>query len=206
MDLGRSLGIKHWEKGGRIFNRKPLRKRVSDILYRLKVQEARLSERMAQMEARDRELFQRCSQCRASGDAQRAAMYANECAELRKVSKVVIRAHYALEQVTLRLETIRDYGDITVIAKPLGAVVGSLSKQLSGIIPEVSRELENLGEDLDGMVLEIGESIAPGADVVASTEANRILEEASVVAEQRVQERFPELQTIGGRAPEAPRK
>lgn len=200
------MTIKNWEKGGHIFNRTPLRRKISDVLYRLKVQEARLSERIAQMEARDRELFQKCSQSRALGDSQRAALYANECAELRKVSKAIIRAHYALEQVTLRLETILDYGDITVTVKPLSEVVGSLSKQLSGIIPEVSRELEGASEDLDTMVLEIGESVSPGAEVIASAEANRILEEASAIAEQRVQERFPELRSIDGRTSEAPRK
>ncbi|MEM3693621.1 MAG: Snf7 family protein [Candidatus Bathyarchaeia archaeon] len=200
------MTIKHWDKGGRIFDRKPLRRKVSDVLYKLKVQETRLAERIAQMEARDKELFQKCSQSRALGDNQRAALYANECAELRKISKAIIRAHYALEQVTLRLETILDYGDITVTVKPLSEVVGSLSKQLSGIIPEVSRELENVGEDLNSMVLEIGESVAPSAEVIASTEANRILEEASAIAEQRIHERFPEIQAIDRRISEAPRK
>ncbi|MBS7609203.1 hypothetical protein KEJ36_03880 [Candidatus Bathyarchaeota archaeon] len=200
------MAIKHWDKGGHIFNRKPLRRKVSDVLYKLKVQETRLAERIAQMEARDKELFQKCSQSRALGDNQRAALYANECAELRKVSKAIMRAHYALEQVTLRLETILDYGDITIMVKPLREVVGSLSKQLSGIIPEVSRELDSVDEDLNSMVLEIGESIAPGSEVIASTEANRILEEASAIAEQRIQERFPELQAIDRRIPETPRK
>jgi division protein CdvB (Snf7/Vps24/ESCRT-III family) len=124
-------------------------------------------------------------------------MYANECAELRKMAKVVLHSEMALETINLRLQTIRDFGEIAYAMKPVAHVVGVLKTQLQGVLPEVSMELAGVNESLEGMAIEVGEATDTSFDSNASSEqAQQILQEANTVAEQKMKERFPELPPI----------
>jgi division protein CdvB (Snf7/Vps24/ESCRT-III family) len=102
--------------------------------------------------------------------------------------------------VTLRLQTIRDFGEIAYAMKPVAHVVGILKSQLQGVLPEVSMELAEVNETLEGMAIEVDEATDTSFDTTASSEeAHQILQEANAVAEQKMKERFPELPPIPAR-------
>jgi len=187
------MGIKTWDKGGRLIHREPLKKRVDYATYRLRIQKSRLEGASMRMTQHDRELFEKCVNAQSHKDAQRAAMYANECAEVRKMAKVVLRGELALEQVLLRLETVEEFGDFAASMKPVLGVVQSLRSQLAGVIPEVSYELGQINEDLNRIVVDIGESTGRTYEIEPSGEAQKILDDATALAEQRMKEKFPEL-------------
>jgi len=187
------MALKGWEKGGRFIHKEPLKKKVDQAVYRLRVQRSRLEGASMRMNQHDKELFAKCVAAQTTKDAQRAAMYANECAEVRKLSKVIIRSELALEQVMLRLETVEEFGNFAASMKPVVGVVRALGSQLAGVIPEVSFELNQIGEDLTKLVIDVGETTGHTWDIEASGEAQSILADASAVAEQRLKERFPEL-------------
>jgi division protein CdvB (Snf7/Vps24/ESCRT-III family) len=148
------------------------------------------------MQGHDREMFDKCIKAQMQHDNARAAMYANESAELRKMAKITLHSQLALEQVALRLETIREFGDVAAMMAPVASVVRAIHKQIAGVIPEVGFELGEIGEMLNGMVMEAGEATGTGYDFEASNEeAQKILTEAGAIAEQRMKERFPELPT-----------
>jgi division protein CdvB (Snf7/Vps24/ESCRT-III family) len=171
-----------------------MKERISQAQYRLKVQQSRLDAASNRMQQHDREMFDKCVKAQLTHDGARAAMYANECAEVRKIAKVTLHAQLALESVTLRLETIREFGDIASMMGPVASVVRSIHNQISGVIPAVGYELSEIGEMLNGMVIEAGEATGASYDMEASgAEAQRILDEANTIAEQRMKERFPEL-------------
>ncbi|MEM3692438.1 MAG: Snf7 family protein [Candidatus Bathyarchaeia archaeon] len=189
--------VKGWERAtGLIRKQAPLKERIAHSLYRLKVQQNRLEGAAMRMQQHDRNLFEKCVAAQASKDSSRAAMYANECAEVRKMQKIILRAALALEQVILRLESVQEFGDVVVAMAPVAGVVKSLQSQLSGVIPEVSYELGRIGEDLGKIVIEFGETTGTGWEIEATGEAQRILEEASAIAEQKMKERFPEIPAV----------
>jgi division protein CdvB (Snf7/Vps24/ESCRT-III family) len=127
-------------------------------------------------------------------------MYANECAEVRKMAKVTLQCQLALEQASIRLETIEEFGDMARLMAPVAGVVHSIKNQISGLIPEVGYEI---GEVLNSVVVEAGETMGSHYEIEASAgEAQRILTEANVVAEQHMKERFPELPTSGIATPQ----
>jgi len=172
----------------------PLRERVSTALYKLKVQNTKLERAGDNMQTRDKELFDRCVKATVAKDNPRAAMYANEIAEIRKVARIIIRSQLALEQVALRLETVEELGDMMVTIMPVTSVVRALKNDLAGIIPEVASELSGINEILDSVVIEAGEVTGSSIDMKASSEeAQRVLNEANAVAEQRMKEQFPAL-------------
>jgi division protein CdvB (Snf7/Vps24/ESCRT-III family) len=64
-------------------------------------------------------------------------------------------------------------------------------------MPEMSLELQEIEEGLRDVVISAGEALGtPIGDIYASPEARKILEEAKIVAEQRMKEKFPELPVV----------
>ncbi|QGA67601.1 cell division protein CdvB1/B2 [Sulfolobus sp. E11-6] len=182
-------------------SKEPLKYRLVNAHYKISSMISRLDAYISRMQERDKILFERVVEAQMSKDTQRAAMYANEVAEIRKISRQLLTTQIALEQVQLRLETVTELGDIFVNLIPVLGVISELKSALKGIMPEVSLELAELGEGLQEIVTESGEFTGMGSYAAASSpEARKILEEASVVAEQRMKEKFPDLPVGAGLA------
>src|SRR5438132_354904 len=90
----------------------PLKERVDQALYRLATQKEKLEHMSSRLQQRDKEMFQRCIGAQLSKDSAHAALYANECAEIRKMAHITLSSELALERVVLRLQTIEEFGDI----------------------------------------------------------------------------------------------
>jgi division protein CdvB (Snf7/Vps24/ESCRT-III family) len=180
-----------------IFSRKaPSKDRIAICIYRLKALKAKVAGLVARMEQRDREFFAKCVAAHTTKDSARAAMYANECAEVRKMARLTLHCEFAIEQTILRLETVEELGDIAVMMGPAAGVIQAIRRQVQGVMPRISFELGTIAETLNDVALEVGESSAPGYDITVSGEqAQSILTEATTLAEQRMRERFPELPT-----------
>ena len=166
------------------------------VMYRLRVQRNKIESMGLMMQHRDKELFDKCVTARASGDMTRASLYAEECADVRKIAKMVLQSDLALERVIFKLETAEMLGDIGYLMRPIKSVVTSIGEQMRHVMPEVSYELGQINETLDGLVADTGvvtETFSPA--VAQSGEAESILKEADTLAEQRIKSRFPELQT-----------
>ncbi len=174
----------------------PLKERVDQALYRLATQKEKLEHMSSRLQQRDKEMFQRCIGAQLSKDSAHAALYANECAEIRKMAHITLSSELALERVVLRLQTIEEFGDIMAQIAPVIGVVRETRGRIAGVIPEVATELGEVNNMLSDMELETGEIPDQGADVqTSSDEAKKVLEESSMIASQQMKERFPELPT-----------
>ncbi len=172
----------------------PLKERVDQALYRLATQKEKLEHMSSRLQQRDKEMFQRCIGAQLSKDNAHAALYANECAEIRKMAHITLSSELALERVVLRLQTIEEFGDIMAQIAPVIGVVRETRGRIAGVIPEVATELGEVNNMLSDMELETGEIPDQGADVqTSSDEAKKVLEESSAIASQQMKERFPEL-------------
>ncbi len=196
--------LKNWERdeGYSVFRRvqdrihpgPPLKERLTNSIYRIQVMRHRMDDTENRLTQKDKDMFNKCVNAQMAKQTDRAAMYANELAEMRKIAKLILRSQMALEQVELRLATIRDFGDVAVTMAPIIGIVHAIKNQLMGVMPEVSYELGTIGETLNSLVVEAGDVTGTGYDIEASSEeATKILTEANAVAEQKMKERFPEL-------------
>jgi len=146
------------------------------------------------LQHRDKELFDKCVTANTTGDTLRASLYASECAEIRKIVKVVLQSELALEQVIFKMETAEIMGDIAFLMHPIKNVVLTVGKQIHHLMPEVSFELSQINETLDGLIVDAGSVTEPVTMAEAhSPEAESILHEADALAEQKIKSRFPEL-------------
>ncbi|BBG24333.1 cell division protein CdvB1/B2 [Sulfuracidifex tepidarius] len=187
------------ESGSSLFGKsykpkEPLKYALVHSQYKLSSMISRLDAHISRMQERDRTLFERVIEAQMSKDTARAAMYANEVAEIRKATKQLMITQVALEQVKLRMETISEIGDVFVNLIPVVGVVNQLKTTLKGVMPEISLELSELGDGLQEVVMESGEFMGGSSYTAAeSPEARKILEEATAVAEQKMKEQFPDL-------------
>ncbi len=147
-------------------------------------------------------MFQRCIGAQLSKDTAHPALYANECAEIRKMAHLTLSSELALERVILRLQTIEEFGDVMAQIAPVIGVVRETRGRIAGVIPEVATELGEVNNMLSDMSLETGEVQEQGLDLTASSsEARKVLEESSAIASQQMKERFPELPLPDVRSP-----
>jgi division protein CdvB (Snf7/Vps24/ESCRT-III family) len=131
------------------------------------------------------------------GDKSKAAMYANEVAEVRKMARVIMTVRYALERVKLRLETAVIFGDVQANLAPAIVALRQVAGYIKGMIPDVFAELVEIDENLQVAMLQATtQAPIPLESTYVTEEAQRILRDASIVAEQRLKEAFPELPTF----------
>ena len=182
---------------GRIRPQMPLKEKIAQSIYRLKVQQDKLENSSQRMQRHDKNLFDKCIAAQMTKDNSRAALYASECAEIRKMASTVLRCELALEKVILRLENVQLFGDTAAMLGPIAGVVRSIKSEISGVMPEVSYSLGEIGETLNSVVIEVGEATGQQYDDFASSsETQQILGEASAVAAQRMTEKFPDLPRV----------
>src|SRR5207244_2059674 len=101
--------MKNWDRGSRepllskiterVHHQEPLKERISQVVYKLKVQQNRLEGANMKTQQHDKTLFDKCVQAQMNHDTARSTMYANEIAEIRKMAKITLRSELALEQV-----------------------------------------------------------------------------------------------------------
>lgn len=183
---------------GSVKKQAPLRERISYTVYKLKVQDSRLNQAYQRMQNHYNSLFKKCTSAVMAEDATRASIYANECAEIRKMCQTILKSQFAIEQVALRLETVGEFGDIVVEMSPIAGVINSIKGHLSGVLPNVSYKLGEIGESLNDLVVDSGGTYSASLNVLSSgDEAEKILEDANAIAEQKMKEKFPTLPDTG---------
>jgi division protein CdvB (Snf7/Vps24/ESCRT-III family) len=174
----------------------PLRDRITKTIYSLNMVQHKLENSRLNIEQKHKALFSKCVHAQENKETQTAVMYANECAQVKKIAQTIVTSQLALEQVVLRLETVEDFGDVAAEIMPAAAVIRSVKGRLAGVIPEVSMSLGTISQTLDSLVLEVGEATGQSWNVLAAGEdADKVLAEATMIAEQKVREGFPELPT-----------
>ncbi len=178
----------------------PLKERINKTVFRLKLVQRKLEDSSLRSEQKYKKLFNKCVEAQRVKDQTIAIMYANESAQIRIIAKTLTGAQLAVEQVVLRLETVSDFGDMAAEIMPAAATIRALKGRLQGIIPEVSMQLGFINQSLDSLVLEAGEATGSSWNTMASgDEAEKILLEATTVAEQKIRDGFPELPTTDSR-------
>jgi len=179
----------------------PIKERIEQAKFRLQAQYDKLEQTYAHIQQRDKDLFQRCVGAQLSNDSAHARIYANECAEIRKIAKVVLGSELALERVILRLETVREFGAIWADIAPVLGIVKDTKSKIAGIVPQVATELDEVNNLLEEMTSEEGIQDVTSATPNEATdaEAQKILEETGVIAEEKLKEHFPELPSIDQR-------
>jgi division protein CdvB (Snf7/Vps24/ESCRT-III family) len=169
---------------------------INMVIRRLDTQNKSLDAAIQRFKNRDIAIFQSIVNALANRDTARANIFANELGEIRKVEKMLIQESIALESVSMRLRTISEVGDLVTILGPAASVLNTVRAGMSGILPQASQELENIGSILGDICTQTRQSSESTVNIgTVNEDALAILEEAEVAAEKRIRDQFPEVDT-----------
>lgn len=196
----------NWEKkkdeGPGLFNRirdtvrtpTPLKPQIEQANRQIRLLISQLDGAVGRIKQRDSTIFKGVVTSLAKHDMQHAAVYANELSEVRKMGKMVTQAQLALEQISLRLGTITDMGEIAMTLAPAVSIMRTMKESLMLALPEADKEIGEISGLLSTVLVDAGTTTGFSLNFDAANEdAQKVLEEAASVAEQRMKDSFPEI-------------
>ena len=176
-----------------------LKPRIQTAVNKLQVQVSKMDSMNTKLQERDQQIFQRIVTAMQQHDTSTSKVLSNELAEIRKVSRMLGNARMSLEQVQLRLTTIHDLGDAMVAIGPAMSTMKGLKSSLGRFMPEADTELNSMTQTLNGLMVDSFSGDAFNVESEAtSEETDKILQEASAVAEQQIGDKFPSVPSLEG--------
>lgn len=173
---------------------KSLKLRLEMAKKRMRLQIKKLDRAANQFTKRNKSLFAKIVKAYSKHDLLRAKVYANELAEIRKSKKQIIYTKLALEQISLRLDTVSEFGDIVSMLSPTIGVLKNIRKGIANTMPKAENELGNIGNLLNGIITEANQDTLVDIDFQTSNDAaKKILNEAAKFAEENIKQQLPEI-------------
>ncbi|HZL24817.1 MAG TPA: Snf7 family protein [Nitrososphaeraceae archaeon] len=173
----------------------PLKPKIEDAQKKLQLQISKLDSISNKMHEKDNLIFKRIVYAMQTHDSQYAKVLSNELSQIRKMDKMVCSAKLAMEQIQLRLNTITELGDVVVTLSPAMSVIKGIQGGLSSMMPEADQSFGQISDLLSNIMND--SSQIPNTEIsgtgMISEDSMKILEEASMVVEQSMKDKFPDL-------------
>ena len=173
----------------------PLKPRIEFAKNKIQTQNHKLNNILENLRGKEKTLFNQVVLNLQKHDAQQVKMMSNELAQIKRTTRMISQVKMSVEQIQLRLESTIDIGDVMT---SIGPAVGALTKVrsgMSGVMSEVDTELVEVDRAFSDIIMNVG-SIDNNASFTfdaGGEDVDRILVEASAVAEQRMNENFPDV-------------
>ena len=177
----------------------PLKPQIARATGQLNQEVHRLDGALSRLKQRETAIFKKTVAAVQHHDEASSKAYSNELAEVKKMTKIVTQSKIALEQITMRLQTVTDIGDFAATLAPAIGVVKNVRTTLGTAMPDAQSALGDIGTELSGMMTDVGGlsgiNVFTGGE--SSEEADKIMAEAAAIAEKRMGESFPEVPSAG---------
>ncbi len=172
----------------------PMRPRLDSASNRLQAQIQKMDVMLGKMRSKDATLFRKVVDAMQRHDIDAGKVLSNELAEVRKSTRLLNHTRMTLEGVHLRLNTIRDVGDAVVAISPAVGALKNVKTSLAKVMPEAENEIGDMTNTLGNMLVDTFQ----GGDFfyhndVSNEEVEKILAEASAVAEKNIDNRLPSV-------------
>ena len=165
-----------------------IKSKVSSTIKQIEYHRKELENLRGRLDQRRKGLFDTTVKAMMTKDQQKATIYANEWAELRKVGKVVYASELALTQVVLRLESIVDVGDVMSHMSMAFKVLSKVNKTVQGLVPSLDQASSDINNALAETMTGMG-NISPTIQLNIQNESGEeIVEQARRLAEERAEE------------------
>ena len=123
-----------------------IRGRIDGAVRALDLQGRKLDIALVSLKEKDKHYYNKIVDALRTYDRNRATLYANELAEVRKALRSINQAKLAIEQISLRLTTVKDIGDIAVTLAPAMSVLRSVKGIISTILPQADEEFNSISD------------------------------------------------------------
>lgn len=165
-----------------------MKPKIASTIKEIELHRRELENLKVKLDQRRKSLFDTTVKAMMTKDKSKAAVYANEWAELRKVGKVVYASELALTQVVLRLESMVDVGDVMSHLAMAFKVLRKVNKTVQGLVPSLDQASDEINTALTETMAEMG-NVSPSISLNIQTESGEeLIEQARRLAEERAEE------------------
>lgn len=179
----------------------PMKPQIEKATRQLTSEIQRLDQAMGRLKQRENSIFRKTVSAVQTHDQESGRAYSNELSEVRKMEKIVTQSRIALEQITTRLQTVTEIGDFATTIAPAIGVIKNVRTTLGEAIPDAQGTLGEIGAQLNSVMVDVGQITGTNFyQAENSEEANKILAEASAIAEKRMSESLPEVPSDAGQS------
>ena len=164
-----------------------LKDKINTSLRQLEGQRKELGMLRTRLEDRRSSIFQSVVRAIEKADDMTAHVLEGEYAELQKVIKVVQASELALLHITVRLETIRDVGDIMSVLSNAFKSVKKVGKSVSEIAPNMEQAATEINGSFTNILADL-RMISPNVNLSPMDTPTEIFEKAQKVIGERTLE------------------
>lgn len=165
-----------------------LREKINRAIKGIEVHRRELDSLKSRLESRKKILYDIMVRAKQNREDDKALVFANEVAELRKVMRVVTTSQLALTQIVTRMESMRDVGDAIFQMSSAMQAVGKINKSVSDIMPSFHGATDQINTTLTETMADMGQ-LSPNINInLENDSSSDIIEAAQRFAEEKVSE------------------
>jgi division protein CdvB (Snf7/Vps24/ESCRT-III family) len=161
--------------------------KINVSLRQIEVQRKELQTLKARLEDRRRVIFESTIRAIEKSDELTAQVLEGEHAELQKIIKVVMASELALLHICVRLETIRDVGDIMSVLSNAFKSVKKVGRSVSEIAPNMEQAAAEINGSFSNIMTEL-KMVSPNVNISLTDSPNEIFEKAQKLIGDRTLE------------------
>jgi len=164
-----------------------LKDKINSSLRQIEAQRKELEMLRSRLEDRRHTMFDATIRAIEKSDEMTARVLEGEHTELQKIIKVVIASELALLHICVRLETIRDVGDIMSVLSNAFKSVKRVGKSVSEIAPNMEQAASEINGSFANILTEL-RMISPSVNLSPMDTPNEIFEKAQKLIGDRTLE------------------
>lgn len=166
---------------------KGLKDKIGAAIRQVDVQRKELEQLRCRLEERRKSMFDLTVRAIEKNDEMRARVLAGEHVELQKIGKVVNASELALLHISVRLETIRDVGDIMYVLANAFKAVRKIGKSVAEVAPNLEQAASEINESFSGILAELG-MVSPNVTLSLTDSPTEIFHKAQQLIIDRTSE------------------
>ena len=165
-----------------------LKRKLASAATKIESHKREIAMLRVRLENRRQSLFEQVVQAIEERDDSRASVFAVELSEIKKVLRVVKVSELALTQIIVRIQSIRDVGDVFVNVNESFKIIKSISKSVSGVVPALENATDEVNKSLSETLAGLG-NLSPSISLDIKNESEQdIFEKAKLFSEEKTME------------------
>ncbi|MGI0092393.1 MAG: hypothetical protein ACREBS_11865 [Nitrososphaerales archaeon] len=177
---------------------------MSAAIRQVDIQRKELEQLRSRLEERRKSMFDSTVRAIEKNDEMRARVLAGEHVELQKITRVVDASELALLHIGVRLETIRDVGDVMYVLTNAFKAVKKIGKSVAEVAPNLEQAAIEINDSFSNILVELG-LLSPTVTLSLGDTPSEIFRKAQELINERTSELSDlpvSIQDMGG-APES---
>jgi division protein CdvB (Snf7/Vps24/ESCRT-III family) len=172
----------------------PLKPRVTAVMDQINSQVSKFDIILNEIKTKDYEIFRSMLSSVKDNNTLSSRISLSNLVQITKLIKIVSLSKVVFENLNVKLSTVSSIIDLVSTLSPGIALVKNVRSSLISYMPESKYEIGSISDLIGGILVDAGQI---GSYIInfeiANEKASYLIKEASVIAEQKIKEEFPDL-------------